>query len=338
MNLRASNVVALATLFVGGAVAQTKTPEPNPAGSLAHLRHGEELLKQRNLQEAAIEFYAVARGDHDPAWTVVWSHIELGRTFDATGQRDRAIQEYQRALDTNDDSFDALAVANTYLTKAPSRDEVSPLPSDVAKFTSPQILSRVEPEYSAEALLARLEGSVLLSVSLARDGSIADLHVLTSLGLGLDEAALNAVRHWTFAPGTIGGQPAPLAVMIPVQFHLPSRVPGWHVTKIQFANPDGAARPVVQRAGGWFAPAKMSPELAEEATIDAAMSRQPTATVSIEIDPLGNPEKLHVDTASLPIWGEDAVRMLNEWRFSPAIQRETPVATHCVMDLAWYVQ
>jgi len=38
---------------------------------------------------------------------------------------------------------------------------------------------------------------------------------------------------------------------------------------------DGAARPVVQRAGGWFAPAKMSPELAEEATIDAAMSRQP---------------------------------------------------------------
>jgi exonuclease VII small subunit len=48
----------------------------------------------------------------------VWSHLELGKIFDVTGQRDRALNEYQRALQTNDNTQGALDEANRYIQKA----------------------------------------------------------------------------------------------------------------------------------------------------------------------------------------------------------------------------
>ncbi len=165
--------------------------------------------------------------------------------------------------------------------------------------------------------------------------------MLEPLGLGLDEAAFNAVRRWTFAPATLRGQPVPVVEPVKVQFRLPSRLPGWHVTKIQFAKPDAAIGPVLIRAGG-FTPtgfaSKMSAELAEEAAIDAAMSRLPNATVSMEIDDVGNPQKIRIDAASLPIWGDDAIGAIGRWRFSPSLQGGTAIAVPCVIELAWHPQ
>jgi TonB family protein len=266
---------------------------------------------------------------------VVWSYIDLGRTFDATGQRDRAIEQYQLAINTGDNTFGALLYAKMYLLKPPSIDEVSPLPADSGTFTSPTVLSRVEPEYAAEALLARFEGTVQVAVTVEADGSIANLQVFRSLGLGLDESALAAVRRWTFAPGKVRGQAAELVTPVQVSFHLPSRTPGWHVTSVDFAQPESAIRPVLLRAPA-FAPGKMSPELLEEAKIDAAVSRLPTATVTMEIDAQGNPSHLEIKSASLPIWGEDATHAIAEWRFQPAHQGGTPIAAKCTMELAWY--
>jgi Tfp pilus assembly protein PilF len=53
----------------------------------------------------------------DPKWTDVWSHLMLGMIFDVTGQRDRALNEYQRALQTNDNTQGALDKANQYVKK-----------------------------------------------------------------------------------------------------------------------------------------------------------------------------------------------------------------------------
>jgi Tfp pilus assembly protein PilF len=55
------------------------------------------------------------RGDDDPKWTEVWSHIQLGKIFDATGQRDRAVNEYRQAVQTNDNTQGALNEARKYL-------------------------------------------------------------------------------------------------------------------------------------------------------------------------------------------------------------------------------
>ena len=57
------------------------------------------------------------RADDEPRWTEVWSHIELGKIFRITGQRDRAVNEYRLAVQPNDNTQGALNEARLYLTK-----------------------------------------------------------------------------------------------------------------------------------------------------------------------------------------------------------------------------
>jgi aminopeptidase N len=89
----------------------------NKNNSLAHYRLGENLLRLRNYNAAVESFRDALAGDLQPKWVDVWSHLMLGRIFDLTGQRDRALNEYQRALQTNDNTQGALDLANQYIQK-----------------------------------------------------------------------------------------------------------------------------------------------------------------------------------------------------------------------------
>ena len=89
----------------------------NPNDSLAHYRIAETLFKLHNYNAALEEFRQVLNGDLQPKWVEVWSYLEIGKIFDATGQRDRALNEYQRALQTNDNTQGALDQANLYMKK-----------------------------------------------------------------------------------------------------------------------------------------------------------------------------------------------------------------------------
>ena len=87
----------------------------NKTSSLAQYRVGEVFYQLRNYQSAANAFRAALNGNLDPAWTEVWSHLSLGKIFDITGQRDRAVNEYQQALRTKDNTQGAMDLANQYL-------------------------------------------------------------------------------------------------------------------------------------------------------------------------------------------------------------------------------
>ena len=91
--------------------------ELNKNYSLAHYRIGELLFKLRNYNAAMEAFRQALSGDLDPKWIEVWSHLEIGKIFDVTGQRDRALNEYQRALQTNNNTQGALDEANRYIQK-----------------------------------------------------------------------------------------------------------------------------------------------------------------------------------------------------------------------------
>jgi len=60
------------------------------------------------------------RGDGEPRWTEVWSHIALGKIFDITGQRDRAVNEYRLAVQTNDNTQGAVNEARQWLQRRTS--------------------------------------------------------------------------------------------------------------------------------------------------------------------------------------------------------------------------
>jgi len=92
--------------------------------SLANFRMGEAFFYQKNYQAAANAFREASMGDLDPSykWVEVWSYIYLGKIFDITGQRTRAVNEYDKALKTNDDTGGALAEANKYI-KEPYKED-----------------------------------------------------------------------------------------------------------------------------------------------------------------------------------------------------------------------
>jgi aminopeptidase N len=94
-----------------------KALKVNPISSLANYRIGDVLFTQRNYQASANAYRDALRGDDDPKWTEVWSHIQLGKIFDVTGQRDRAVNEYRQAIQTNDNTQGAVNTARAFLMK-----------------------------------------------------------------------------------------------------------------------------------------------------------------------------------------------------------------------------
>jgi tetratricopeptide (TPR) repeat protein len=94
-----------------------KALDVNKNSSLAHYRIAEVFYLQRNYQAAANAYRDALNGDGDPKWTEVWSHVQLGKIFDVTGQRERALNEYQKSLQTNDNTQGALDEARKNLQK-----------------------------------------------------------------------------------------------------------------------------------------------------------------------------------------------------------------------------
>jgi periplasmic protein TonB len=84
----------------------------------------------------------------------------------------------------------------------------------------PTVLSMVNPEYSEEARKAKWQGNVMVQVVVDEHGMPRDMRVIKSLGLGLDEKALEAVAKWRFKPGLKAGKPVPVIAVIDVTFHL----------------------------------------------------------------------------------------------------------------------
>jgi len=107
---------------LSGALTEfNKALDLNKNSSLAHYRIAEIFFLQRNYQSSANAYRAAVDGDGDPRWTEVWSRIQLGKIFDVTGQRERAVGQYRQALQTNDNTFGALEEARKYLQKAYER-------------------------------------------------------------------------------------------------------------------------------------------------------------------------------------------------------------------------
>ncbi len=88
------------------------------------------------------------------------------------------------------------------------------------RVSAPQVLFRVDPEYSEEARKAKYSGTVVIQLVVDPSGHGREIHVIRSLGLGLDEKAIEAVSKWKFRPGLRDGQPVAVVATIEVNFRL----------------------------------------------------------------------------------------------------------------------
>jgi protein TonB len=86
--------------------------------------------------------------------------------------------------------------------------------------TPPTVIQRVEPQYSEEARKARYQGTVVLEAIVRRDGTVDIQRIVRSLGFGLDENAIQALKQWRFRPGMRNGVPVDVSLNIEVNFNL----------------------------------------------------------------------------------------------------------------------
>lgn len=98
----------------------------NPKRSLSHFQAGECFFERgrKDWVNAANEFHEALNGDLQPSWIKVWSHINLGKIFDATGQRERALNEYRLAEQTKDNTRNAQDEVAKYRQSAYEDEEL----------------------------------------------------------------------------------------------------------------------------------------------------------------------------------------------------------------------
>jgi tetratricopeptide (TPR) repeat protein len=109
--------------LAGALLEFNKALQVNKNSSLAHYRIAEVFFLQKNYQASANAYRESLNGDGEPRWTEVWSHLQLGKIFDITGQRDRAVNEYRRAIETNDNTQGALDECRRYMQKPYEREK-----------------------------------------------------------------------------------------------------------------------------------------------------------------------------------------------------------------------
>ncbi|HKR85544.1 MAG TPA: TonB family protein [Terriglobales bacterium] len=86
--------------------------------------------------------------------------------------------------------------------------------------SAPKAIYNPDPEYSEEARKAKYQGTCVLSLIVGPDGKPRDIRVARSLGLGLDQKAIEAVNQWKFEPAQKDGRPVAVAINVEVQFRL----------------------------------------------------------------------------------------------------------------------
>jgi protein TonB len=86
----------------------------------------------------------------------------------------------------------------------------------------PRIIREVRPNYTADAMRAKVQGTVWIEAVVNTDGTVGNVHVVRSLDqtFGLDQEALKAAKQWRFVPGTRFGRPVPVLVTIELTFTL----------------------------------------------------------------------------------------------------------------------
>jgi protein TonB len=87
---------------------------------------------------------------------------------------------------------------------------------------SPKVLTNPKPRYTADAMRARITGTVRMQAIVLPDGTMGDVEILQSLDpkFGLDEEAVNTAKKWTFSPALRDSQPVAVRIMIDLDFNL----------------------------------------------------------------------------------------------------------------------
>src|SRR6185503_5081198 len=98
-------------------------------------------------------------------------------------------------------------------------------PQEISHATDPKLIHTVRPQYTQEALAAKIEGDVILSLMVGPDGVPSDIKLVRGLGMGLNEKAVECLQQWRFKPATnYFNEPVSAKATAVVSFRLPQPI------------------------------------------------------------------------------------------------------------------
>lgn len=195
-------------------------------------------------------------------------------------------------------------------------------PSEAATIP---VSDRIETDYSDEGRIAGLEGTVHLLAVIDKDGT-ANVRVLKSLGLGLDENAVEAIKQ-----RQSGVSPSYLHA----DFILPEKRSRWHLFSVAFSPQKGASRPTFVSTTYPLGAGLIGGDAIDHAQVVAAIGRQVWIAIAFDINEKGIPVNLSSLYATDNMWASQAILFIREWRFEPALIDGKPVTARCVVGLIW---
>lgn len=111
---------------------------------------------------------------------------------------------------------DVVEAREKAVAAARAKAKVAPLRVG-GRISTPTKIKDVKPEYPAVAQAARVTGAVVIEATIGEDGKVIDAKVVRSIPM-LDQAALDAVRQWTYTPTLLNGVPVPVLVTVTINF------------------------------------------------------------------------------------------------------------------------
>ncbi len=196
---------------------------------------------------------------------------------------------------------------------------------------APVVINRVEPIYTTEARKSRISGIVILEAIIDHTGVVKDVQILKPLPFGLDQAAIDAVKQWTFRPGTLNGQPVDVIFNLTINFR--SSEPA--TTAVDPIQSTGATQPVPSNNTAGDGPFRVGGDVTFPIVLSQVEPVYPTAArearisgmviVEAVIDREGVVKEARV-LNPLPFGlSEAAVEAVKQWKFRPGTLAGKPV-------------
>jgi TonB family protein len=210
-----------------------------------------------------------------------------------------------------------------------------------------RLVHRVAPKYPKAARRAHVQGSVRLSATIAKDGSVKDVVILDG-DPTLAAAAVDAVGRWRYEPYILNDEPAEVPTEITLNFNLDGSVgpsQNSNLPKPLAAADAAATTPEVANSGlpytiyelgsditppkRTFAPDPTYPESARKA------KTQGNVVLGVVVTPEGNVANIEVCRSLDAALDQKAFEAVSRWKFEPATKEGEPVAVHVRIDITF---
>jgi len=207
--------------------------------------------------------------------------------------------------------------------------------------TGPVVVKEIKPQYTADAMRAKVEGTVTLEGVVQPDGVMGEVRVTKALDPGLDQEAIKAVKQWRFKPGLKGGEPVAVRVTLEMSFTLrnkPSQplfpVPPPAPIDARATAPNVA--PEVYKPGNGVTAPVVVKQVKPQYTADAMRAKvEGVVTLECVVQPDGLVGEVRVTKALDPGLDQEAITTVRRWRFEPGKKDGKAVPVRITLDMTF---